>query len=189
MTPLICAASIFEREVEMSGVPRAAVRKLAFDPDFVELRFEGIADARRQLAHRHRAPRRDRPVIDGGSADAVGPTRRRRARVTPLSRGRWRAGVQRGLRPSGLPRTGGAVTRGSTLVVGGLLGMVAGGGGCPLDRRLRLNRGLVDGRRRLQTEDRRGCAMRITCEGQQLVEAVAQTLDVGSDVRSVRRPR
>ena len=42
-------AGVLQREVEMAGVPDAAVRELALDPDFEELGFEQIADANGEL--------------------------------------------------------------------------------------------------------------------------------------------
>ena len=49
MTPRTCGAGVLQREVEMAGVPDAAVRELALDPHFEELGFEQIADANGEL--------------------------------------------------------------------------------------------------------------------------------------------
>ena len=49
MNPRICDGAILQREVEVAGVPEAAVRELALDPDLEELGFEQIADADGQL--------------------------------------------------------------------------------------------------------------------------------------------
>ena len=51
---------VLQREVQMTGVPQAAVRQLPFDPDLEELAFEQIADADRELGDREHAARRHR---------------------------------------------------------------------------------------------------------------------------------
>src|SRR5690606_9597038 len=53
-------AAILEREVEVTGVPVAAVRDLAFDPDLGKARFEKVADRCRQFRDRQHAPFRSR---------------------------------------------------------------------------------------------------------------------------------
>ena len=45
-------AGVFQREVQMAGVPDAAVRELALHPHFHELGFEQIADANGELGDR-----------------------------------------------------------------------------------------------------------------------------------------
>src|SRR5580765_7349412 len=55
-------AFILEREVEVPGVPDAAIRQFAFDPDLADLLLEGVANADRQLGDRE-----DSPWVGAGS--------------------------------------------------------------------------------------------------------------------------
>ena len=48
---------VFEREVQVAGIPDPAVRQLAFHPDFEEFAFEHVAQADRELGDRQRAAR------------------------------------------------------------------------------------------------------------------------------------
>ena len=72
--------AVLQREIQMSRVPHAAVRELAFDPDLEELGFEQIAHANRQLGDgntriRRRVGRRGRrrqPTGVGGPFDVGG---------------------------------------------------------------------------------------------------------------------
>src|SRR5262249_45596679 len=50
--------AVLEREIQMSGIPDAAVRQFTLDPDLEELLLEQIADPDRQLGDGEDAPRR-----------------------------------------------------------------------------------------------------------------------------------
>src|SRR5262245_30241878 len=64
--------AVFEREVQMSGIPDAAVREFTLDPDFEELLLEQIADPDRQLRDRENAPcRRTLEVTRAGGGRSL----------------------------------------------------------------------------------------------------------------------
>ena len=59
--------AVLQREIHVAGVPHAAVRDLAFDPDVAEAALDRVADFRGQLRHGEDAaierPRRRRGVV------------------------------------------------------------------------------------------------------------------------------
>ena len=85
-------SGVLQREVQMAGVPQPAVRQLAFDPDFVELGFDQIADARRELTDGQR-PRVRSDIVSAG-VTGVGGTAARAPGVVWGTR--WHEGERRG---------------------------------------------------------------------------------------------
>src|SRR5262249_23115811 len=63
--------AVLQREVEVPGVPDAAVRELAFDPDLRELLLEQVPDLNRELGDREDATRGQRWRV-GDRPPAIG---------------------------------------------------------------------------------------------------------------------
>ena len=75
---------VFEREVQMAGIPDPAVRQLAFHPDFEEFVFEEVANPDRQ-----RGDAEDHPSLRDRRRQSTIVTR------SVIARRRWRADGQR----------------------------------------------------------------------------------------------